>query len=291
MKYAVYIKAISENPAQGVRLPGKKDMGIHTRNIDVTKTLSEDEILRLIEASKDTPIYMQVLFNVLMGLRRSEIIGVKYSDVDFIEHKLRVERQLGIDKDAEKEKLQPKTYTKQEIDLKTRSSHRILPIPDLVFEAILEQRKIYDRNKSRRQHGKYVFQDLGYICCSSYGRPRSRNYHWKHYKKLLKDTGLPDIGWHDLRSSYCTLLLKNDFSPKAVSRLMGHSKEIITADVYGDNRQILVDYDYISKITDYMDAVLPDDKAGGVACTDPLDIVIDVEEYLKPVQPDGQNII
>ena len=52
---------------------------------------------------------------------------------------------------------------------------------------------------------------------------------------------MPDIRWHDLRSTYCTLLLKNDFNPKAVSKLMGHAKEIITVDVYGDKRNIIED--------------------------------------------------
>ena len=74
------------------------------------------------------------------------------------------------------------------------------------------------------------YSDVDYICCSTYGRPRSKNYHWQHYKKLLADNGLPDIRWHDLRSTYCTLLLKNNYSPKAVSKLMGHAKEIITMD-------------------------------------------------------------
>ena len=48
-----------------------------------------------------------------------------------------------------------------------------------------------------------------------------------NYKKLLSDNGLPDIRWHDLRAAFCTLLLKNDFNPKAVSKLMGHAKELL----------------------------------------------------------------
>ena len=107
------------------------------------------------------------------------------------------------------------------------SSVRELPIPDVVFEAILKERKQYEANRRRRTT---TFQDLDYICCSTYGRPKSKNYHWQHYKKLLADNGLPDIRWHDLRSTYCTLLLKNNYSPKAVSKLMGHAKEIITMD-------------------------------------------------------------
>ena len=94
--------------------------------------------------------------------------------------------------------------TKRELPLKTPSSKRVLPIPDYVFEAILEERKKYERYKSRR---RTIFQDDGYICCSSYsGKPRSKDFHWRHYKELLKQTGLPDIRWHDLRSTYCTLL-------------------------------------------------------------------------------------
>jgi integrase len=178
---------------------------------------------------------MQVLFNVLMGLRCSEIIAVKYSDVDYINRTLKVERQLGRTLAGNKEDFAPKTLTKQEVKPKTKSSTRELPIPDYVFEAILQERKIYERHKSRR---KQEFQDMGYICCSAYGRPRSRNYHGSYYKKLLAENGLPDIRWHDLRSTYCTLLLKKDHNPKAVSKLMGHAKEIITIDVYGNNQEM-----------------------------------------------------
>ena len=137
---------------------------------------------------------------------------------------MRVQRQLGKKLNTKKDNFVPKTFTKQEVRLKTRSSFRELPIPDYVFEAILEQRKIYERNKRRRPTS---FQDLDYICCSSYGRPRSKDYHWPYYKQLLSENNLPDIRWHDLRTTYCTLLLKESFNPKAVSKLMGHAKEII----------------------------------------------------------------
>ena len=54
------------------------------RHIDEQKTLNQEQVDKLIEAAKDTPIYLQVMFAVLMGLRRSEIIAVKYSDIDYI---------------------------------------------------------------------------------------------------------------------------------------------------------------------------------------------------------------
>lgn len=276
MQYAVDKKVIAENPAEGVALPKKvSKKKYHTRNIDTQKTLTMDQILVLLEASRDTPIHMQVLFNVLMGLRRREINGVKFSDVDYINRTLKVQRQLGKKIGSKKEDFAPKTFTKQEVRLKTPSSYRDLPIPDYVFEAILEQRKIYERQKSRRTG---TFQDLDYICCSSYGRPRSKDFHWTHYKKLLADNGLPDIRWHDLRSTFCTILLKNDFNPKAVSKLMGHAKELITMDVYGDNRGIIADC--VDELQPFIDEVMPDMETDGTLVTEGIDVVIAADSFL-----------
>ena len=122
------------------------------------------------------------------------------------------------------------------------------------------------------------FFDGDYICCSTYGKPRSKSFHWKYYKKLLTDNGLPDIRWHDLRSTFCTLLLKNEFNPKAVSKLMGHAKEIITIDVYGDNRGIIADG--VPEISDFMDEVLPNQEHQEEFRESLLDIVIDASQYL-----------
>lgn len=271
--YAEDRKLIKVNPAKGLRLPkSRKQTAYHTRNIDTKKTLNLEQIETLIEASKDTPIYMMVLFNVLMGLRRSEIIAVKYSDVDYINRTLKIERQLGVSMVSDKKEIAPKMYTKQEIGTKTRSSVRSLPIPDYVFEAILQERKKYEANRNRR---KKQFQDLDYICCSSYGRPRSKDYHWKYYKQILAENGLPDIRWHDLRSTYCTMLLKQDFNMKAVSKLMGHAKEIITVDVYGDNSNIIVDA--VPELDHYIKEVIPDNDPKQEENL--LDVVIDTKKY------------
>lgn len=52
----------------------------------------------------------------------------------------------------------------------------------------------------------------------------------------------PDIHFHQLRNTYTTILLKNSFNEKGVSHLLGHSKEIISVDVYGDTAQIIEEY-------------------------------------------------
>ena len=124
-QYALKRKLLSANPAEGIDLP--KSMGTkpyHTRNIDTAKTLNMGQILKLLEASKETPIHMQILFNVLMGLRRQEINAVKYSDVDFMNRTLSVERQLGKKLNREPDGVEEKPTTKSELPLKTSSSRR-----------------------------------------------------------------------------------------------------------------------------------------------------------------------
>ena len=106
-----------------------------------------------------------------------------------------------------------------------------------------------------RFHGKWVFQDLDYICCSSYGRPRSKSYHFKQYKELLTELGLPDIRFHDLRVTYATLLVKNDINQKAVAEAMGHANSIITVDVYTD-KKVIVD-DWVENIQPFIDELHP----------------------------------
>ena len=129
----------------------------------------------MIEKSKDTPIHLQVLFAVLMGLRKQEINGLKYSDIDYIHRTLKVQRQLRKKPNTDNSELKVGEYTKQEIDVKTFSSNRELEIPDIVFEAILEERKKYERNRSRRINDKTTpFKDYDFICCSTYGNPRSK---------------------------------------------------------------------------------------------------------------------
>lgn len=130
-QYAVTMKVITINPTTGIHLPKTVEKKkYHQRTIDTQKTLTLEQILLILEKSKDTPIHLQILFNVLMGLRRSEIIGLKYEDVDFANRTLTVQRQLGKPLGAKKEDYAAKTLTKQELRVKTESSNRIVPIPD-----------------------------------------------------------------------------------------------------------------------------------------------------------------
>ena len=136
--------------------------------------------------------------------------------------------------------------------MKSRSSNRVLSIPNIVSDAILEERQRYEANHRRRA---LQFQDLDYICCSSYGRPRGASFCYKPFKQLLRENNLPNIRFHDLRHTYATLLLKEDLSVKAISDSLGHAKTIISVDMYGDKREIIKDC--VCEIQLVIDEVMP----------------------------------
>lgn len=229
-------KVIAYNPCDNAVFPKReKSVPYHQRLINSDKVLNQEQVAQLIEASKSTPIYILVLFMAVLGLRPSEVRGLRYDDVDFIGKTIRVERQLGRDKNKRKEDLPPKTYTTQEIPPKTSSSYRTIKLPDIIFNAIMEQRAVYERNRSRRST---VFRDDNYIFCSTYGKSRSKTFHYKYFKQLLKDLELPDIRLYDLRGTASTILLKNGVSSKAVGTMMGHAKEILCVDTYSTPKSL-----------------------------------------------------
>ena len=280
---AVSKNYISVNIAKGEKLPTENNKGkkaktreekqeefnnkFHTLVINEKKTYTVEQVALLIKESKNTPIYLHILFASLMGLRKSEINGIKYSDIDYINRKLYLNVQLGRKLGVRKEDVAPKTFTKQEIPLKTKSSYRVLNIPDLVFEAIMEERKLYESRKSRRKNDKYnPFQDLGYVCCSTYGRPRSKGFIFNYYKELKEKTKVPDLPFHKLRTTYTTILAKNNFSLKAISKLLGHSCEIITFENYTDKNEII--QDCLTELEPYIAKLISEDEVTIVDCTD-----------------------
>lgn len=162
--------------------------------------------------------------------------------------------------------------TTQEVRLKTASSERYLDIPDLVYNAILEERAKYEKNKRRRINDKHnPFRDLDFVCCSTYGKPRSRGFIYKYFEDIKKQNDLPDLSWHKLRTTYTTILAKNDFSMKAISILLGHSSEIITFENYTDKNEIICDC--LNDIEPFIESVLPNNTEK--VTTDCTDIGID----------------
>ena len=273
MEYAKEKNLIEVNPAFNVSLP--KD--VETQNyktviINEEKVLNVEQIKTLIEASKETPIHLQVLFAVLMGLRKQEINAIKYTDIDFVNRKLYLRVQLGRKTEDTADDCPKKMLTKQEIKLKSYNSERVLDIPDILFEEILNEKQKYERNRHRRINDKTnPFYDHNYVCCSTYGKPRSKDFHRRYYIKLLKDNNLPNIGFHDLRHTYTTLLLLNNHNIKAVSELLGHASIIVTSNHYFDKNKLIIDCTDV--LNNYINRVRPIE----ILCDNLVPIVADLD--------------
>jgi integrase len=89
--------------------------------------------------------------------------------------------------------------------------------------------------KEQAEKGKILgsmFNKENLVCCRIDGTPLSSSLLQKKFKKILKDAGLPDIRFHDLRHSNATLLLKNHVPAKIASEMLGHSNISTTLDIY-----------------------------------------------------------
>ena len=254
LKYAEQKNYISINPAEGIQIPKVKMGGMyHTLNINRQKTLTKEQMQVLIDKSRNTKIYLYILFASLLGLRKGEIRGLKFSDVDYINSTIHVQRQLG--EKTVKNGTEVNFIYNQEITPKTKAGDRLLYLPEILLDAIIEQRSKYENNRSK--FGE-KFNDLNYICSNRYGKPHGEAYSYSHFKKLLKENRLPNIRFHDLRHTYATMLLKEDISSKAVSVSLGHSKTILTIDVYTDKKRIIEGYE--ANIDQFIGDVIPKER-------------------------------
>lgn len=234
MKYAKRYGYVSEDFVTGM----KWSRAVSGRIMEKPnkKALTVDEIKQVLAAARDTDLYLPIMFSVFMGLRRSEIVGLKYTDIDYERRKLYIRRQLGVDHSVRKSEVASKTFTKQEVRVKTPSSKRKLEMPLCVFQAVMDERVRYEKRKSRR---KKEFQDMDYIYSSSYGRPRTSNYLWKKLHDFIVDNDLPYITWRSLRYTYTTTVLKAGYDLAAVSKTLGHTRKEFTADTYVDMKELI----------------------------------------------------
>ena len=103
---------------------------------------------------------------------------------------------------------------------------------------------------------------------------------FKYYKDLLKSLDFPDIHFHQLRNTYATILLKNSFNSKGVSHLLGHAKEIISVDVYGDTQEIIEDC--LDVLEPFIEEVIPKERKDQYYdYSEVIEIDLILEEYFN----------
>jgi integrase len=183
------------------------------------RPLSRDEARRLLEAARGDRLEALYVLAVHCGLRQGELLGLRWEDVDLDAATLRVRRSLNTAREG------PRF-----IPPKTARGRRTVKLNRPAVEAL---RRHHHRQFEESTVLADQWQDYGLVFATTAGTPiSSRNLTGRSFKPLLKQAGLPDIRFHDLRHTCATLLLGSGVHPKLVQELMGHATIAITMDTY-----------------------------------------------------------
>ena len=210
LQQAVKWHLLSVNPCVAVTPPSPEPREIVSINENQTATL-----LARLEGST---LYAPVLVLVTTGLRRGELLGLRWRDVDLDRATLAVTQSL----EQTRDKLRFKTP-------KTKRSRRVITLPAITVETMRRHRADQARLKLQlglgRDDGALVFSTVD-------GSPRSPRAFSKEFKRAATRIGMPDLTLHGLRHTHASHLLASGIHPKIAQERLGHSSIAITMDLY-----------------------------------------------------------
>ncbi|TCJ00481.1 tyrosine-type recombinase/integrase [Cytobacillus praedii] len=209
--YARDLEIVNRNVAEKIKLPSnpKQEM----------KVWNEDEFNQFIKvAKKDTSNYYIVFYLALMtGMRQGEILGLRWSDIDFENEILIIQQTLSHD---------GKEFLKGG---KTKSSRRSIHLSTQTLETLKKHKKTILENKLKLGSA-YIDFDL--VCCTETGTPLNPSNIRRKLNALIKIAEVPKIRFHDLRHTHATMLLLKGVNIKVIQERLGHSNIKVTLDVY-----------------------------------------------------------
>ena len=217
LKYAVKENYIPISPMGKVNRPSTKRF--------VGKFLKQSEAVKLFEAVKGNKLELGVIFGAFYGLRRSEIIGLRWEAINFEANTITIEHTVTEAMiDGKREIIADNTT-------KTKSSYRTLPLVPAIRTKLLAVQAEQEAN--RKLCGKsYNKKDDGYIYTDALGNRIKPNYLTSTFPEFMTKNGFNRLRFHDLRHSCASLLLANGVSLKAIQEWLGHSDFAITANIY-----------------------------------------------------------
>ena len=213
LSQAVRWRMLPGNPADLVELPKmvRKEM----------RALSPQEATDFLDAIRGdrwAPLWELLL---VTGLRPGEALGLKWSDVDWDQKRVRIQRTLVRSEDNEWHLGEPKTAR----------SRRSVVVPKSTMDTLRRHRT--DQAQERLRRGAEYKADLDLVFANGVGEPLDyRVVVRRHFKPIVKAAGLEPLRLYDLRHTCATLLLAGGEHPKVVAERLGHSSTVMTMDVY-----------------------------------------------------------
>jgi integrase len=209
LKQAVRLRLIARNPAEDVDPPraARRDMNI----------LSHEQSAALIKIAEPTGLYLPVAIALTTGMRRGEILALRWREIDLDARTLSVTQTLEETKAALAFKAP-----------KTERSRRTITLPPLTV-TILRRHRAAQAAVRLKAGPAYTDRDL--VCCSPVGEPLHPHLVSRAFADLAKRQGFR-VRFHDLRHTHISHLLAAGVHPKVASERAGHASISITLDVY-----------------------------------------------------------
>ena len=196
---------IARNPADSVDPPHFDKPEMHT--------IAEADLQRFLDAAKQTEYYPLFYLALFTGMRRSELLALRWADVNLLMCQAHVTRSLHHLRTGETVIRQPKTA----------KSRRMVALSPSTCQVLQEYRA---KQESERLHDGKLLQEDGLIFP---WMPDTVTHAWL---KVARRVGLKDINLHSARHSHASLLLKQGVHPKIVQERLGHSSIQVTLDTY-----------------------------------------------------------
>lgn len=208
---AVKWKRIKYNPVNDADPPAVKK--------EEMKIWSYNEINMFLKHCEGERHYLTFFLAIYTGMRRGEILGLKWGDIDLENKTIHVKRSLAY--------IPIKGYVLT--STKTRSSNRIIPISDLVVNELIKYRKQQEIYKE--QLGKQ-YQDEDFVICTETGSKQDPRNVLRALKRLITTSGVTKIRFHDFRHTHATILISSGVDVVKVSKRLGHANAKITLETY-----------------------------------------------------------
>ena len=190
------------------------------------QVLSKEKLKFFLSRAVDSPWYLEILLGLFCGLRKGEIYGLKFSDVDMQQGLITISRQVTSNPIISEDGT---SYQVAEKLPKTENSNRRLRVPEAIMKEFRNRQEKIEQDKQRLGE-KYV--DEGYISCRENGLPHSMAALNSALTRLCSRNGLPHITVHGLRHMYATILAEQGVPLVKISALLGHSSINLSFEYY-----------------------------------------------------------
>jgi len=178
-----------------------------------TQFLTPEQVEQFWQVAEQDRLYALYVLAATTGMRQGELLGLQWPDIDLAQTTLSVKRTLiNI------------SGTPTTGEPKSTAGRRAITLPEIAVQALRDHRK--------RMLAEGLTASPWVFCDTQGGPIHKQNLVRRSFKPLLKEAGLPDIRFHDLRHTAATLLLAKGVHPKIVQELLGHSNISVTLDTY-----------------------------------------------------------